>query len=400
MSRHILFISGIRPDYKYKTHGAFIQQQAETLCKYGHKIGMIYIGMRSVFTIFEGHIKEYSTGKIQEISNPYFTELQLKSWFIGGIPFLREMHYKRLADKLIRHYIDRFGNPDFIHAHFAIWPGVIAYNLSKKYNIPYFLTEHSTAYSRNHIKPKYKYLLKKALDNALCVVCVSEGLKKSVKKYSINENFEVVGNIVKTDFFLPQENNFSGDDYRIFSLGYLTEKKGFDLLIRAFGNLINKNSFNQKVKLIIGGSGPEKENLEKIILEYKIQDSVVLLGELNQVEVKEQLQIANIFALASRHETFGIVFIEAMSCGLPVIATKTDGPIEFVNENVGYLVDIDDIENLEKAIVDAVNRKDYWKGKANNIRKFTIANFSEIEFSKKMENLYSRYLTQRRILKN
>ena len=102
--------------------------------------------------------------------------------------------------------------------------------------------------------------------------------------------------------------------------------------------------------MLIIGNGTERKRLESLISRHQLQQNIHLLGQKKQSEINALLGQADIFVLASRSETFGVVYIEAMACGLPVIATRCGGPEEFVNEKNGLLVPVDDVDALAAAI--------------------------------------------------
>lgn len=92
-------------------------------------------------------------------------------------------------------------------------------------------------------------------------------------------------------------------------------------------------------------------HLQDIINECNITDKVRLLGQKTRPELFELMRKSDTFVLASKSETFGVVYIEAMACGLPVIATRCGGPEDFVNDTNGILIPTDDIEDLSKALI-------------------------------------------------
>ena len=104
------------------------------------------------------------------------------------------------------------------------------------------------------------------------------------------------------------------------------------------------------VFLNIVGEGEERNNLQDIINQYNIGDRVKLLGQKTRSELSLLMKDANAFALASRIETFGVVYIEAMLSGLPVVATICGGPENFVDETNGILIQVDDVESLANAL--------------------------------------------------
>jgi glycosyltransferase involved in cell wall biosynthesis len=136
------------------------------------------------------------------------------------------------------------------------------------------------------------------------------------------------------------------DCIRFISVGSLVGLKGFDLII----NALSMSKSLAKCMLSIIGSGPEEANLHRLIEANGLQDKVHLLGQKTSDEVSAQIAASDCFILLSRRETFGIVYIEAMAKGKPVIATICGGPEGFVNDTNGILIPTDDVEAAAKAI--------------------------------------------------
>ncbi len=140
----------------------------------------------------------------------------------------------------------------------------------------------------------------------------------------------------------------------------LPDRKNFSLLIQAF-SIALKRVFRviiNKPELYILGEGHEKENLESLISELKLQDKVFLPGFVDNPS--EILSSANLFVLSSNREGFGNVLVEALSCGLPLISTDCpSGPSEILkNGQLGKLVPVNDVKSMTDAIIEAINNPD------------------------------------------
>ena len=129
-------------------------------------------------------------------------------------------------------------------------------------------------------------------------------------------------------------------------------KKGMDILIKAWAKVSAKHP---QARLIIGGGGKSLEKVVEWTREYQVTESVEFLGALTRSQVVEQMQLCDCFVLPSRYETFGVVYIEAMACGKPVIAVANGGPDDFVHEFNGILIQPEQedelIQALEKMII-------------------------------------------------
>ena len=104
------------------------------------------------------------------------------------------------------------------------------------------------------------------------------------------------------------------------------------------------------MRLVIGGDGPEGDNLRKLSSDLGIKDRVKFCGNLSRQEVLKQLDLADAFVFPSHYETFGVVLIEALSRGLPVVSTRSGGPDENVSPENGFLVPTGDSDALGKAM--------------------------------------------------
>jgi glycosyltransferase involved in cell wall biosynthesis len=132
----------------------------------------------------------------------------------------------------------------------------------------------------------------------------------------------------------------------IVAVGRLDRQKGLDVLLRAAGLLFAKNP---DLRLVIGGEGPQRKELESLVAELRLGACVRLLGFVQ--DVRAMLSAADIFAMPSRWEGFGLAAVEAMAAGLPVVASRAEGLREVVEEGrTGLLADVEDAEGLAQCI--------------------------------------------------
>lgn len=141
---------------------------------------------------------------------------------------------------------------------------------------------------------------------------------------------------------------------KIIGVGSLTYQKAFEVLVRAAATLIER-CFTD-FEICIAGEGPEREFLEKLISELKVEDCVKLLGVRNDVGIL--LEASDIFVMPSRYEGLSIAMIEAMACGLPVIASDAPGLRDYISQNEnGLLFEVEDHEALADRILFLANNK-------------------------------------------
>lgn len=369
------------PSKEKPLDGIFFKEQAEALVKENIEVVVVNIVIKS---IKEHDVKE-EVNKLK-----FYEENGVKVYryvTYNYIPRLTEIYlryYSSILNKVISKIISIEGNPELIHIHSAIDAG-IAYSKSKM-TIPYVITEHSTKYARDILNNTQKKYLKDVFSNAKVVMAVGVGLKREISKYISEEKIRVIANpVIIDDSSTTIDKNKK--KFRFFSLGLLTNKKGMDALIEAY----NLNRDNLKdVELYIGGNGEEFTKLQQLIHKYNLEKDIILLGSLNREEVAYHMKNCDCFILASRFETFGIVFVEAMYYGKPVIGTKTGGPDSFVNDECGILVEIDNVEQIGESMIRMVSS--YSNYNSEYIKEYCRDNFSEKVIVEKLKSIYGEVI--------
>ena len=178
--------------------------------------------------------------------------------------------------------------------------------------------------------------------NGLKLLSVSENLRRALLD-NFNSDSKVVPNMIGEEFLI----NPDTEKYKKFTfvaIGSLIHRKGFDLLIEAAAKL--KKAGIDDWNIIIIGGGNEKENILNLISKYNLNSHIKLVGSKNKDEIREYLSKSHAFVLPSRSETFGVVYIEAMAMGLPVIATDCGIPEDLINNSNGLVCPVEDIEEI------------------------------------------------------
>lgn len=339
----ILIVSRGYPNPTSPLRGIFEFDQAKALSHAGHKVVYISLDLRSIWHKRKfGKTNFESEGvKIYNIAIP-----------LGKIPAWLFIFFGKIALGLVyKDVIEAHGNPDLIHSHFYDISSITA-SLKTKNNIPLVITEHSSNLNTNEISNKTLHYGRIAFSSADKIICVSTTLSKKLRQH-FNVESVVIPNIVDIDNF--KINQKIHNDFVFISVGNLIFTKGFDILIMAFSQMKNQNC-----RLVIIGDGPEKNNLQNLIDFLNLTQQITLSGKKSRTEINEMMSVSDAFVLASRSETFGVVYIEAMAAGLPVIATKCGGPEDFINQDNGLLVSINNPEQLSFAMTEMFhNNKKY-----------------------------------------
>lgn len=261
--------------------------------------------------------------------------------------------------KLYKTASKKYGTPDLLHVHSSIWGGLFASEIKKKYSIPYIITEHRSRFVDNRFASnqfketmKFKKYLRKAFLNASMIITVSDSLQKNIKKV-LEEKYvpmKTIPNICDEELFCyNKERKKERENFVFITVAALTWLKGTHILIEAFAELFKTD---KNIELQIVGDGPERSKLEKLATDLGVNKKVRFLGQQNRVSVAEYMKSADVFVLPTKYEAFGIVYIEALFSGLPIIGTRGSGGPENIIENNknGYIIDIDDLDGLRDAM--------------------------------------------------
>ena len=370
-----------------KTLGSFFLEQARALQQKGHKVTILYCDTYSIKCVKD-----------------WFTYSEEKSEIIEGIQIYRnrcfcplkhgiEGHREAFAQgiqKLYDQYMQE-NRPDIIHAHCCVWAGYAAMKLSGQIGIPYVVTEHATLFQlhRDEISEKNDKVIRKIFQKAARVICVSGAFAKLIESY--RPDIDVVGNVVNCDAFVPRVDSEKHRGIRFLTVCYMEEeaqlyKKGIDLLIQAWTEVVKKYT---DVKLVIGGGGSTKTKVEQWVEEHGISKYVEFTGALDRKQVIQEMQSCDCFVLPSRYETFGVVYIEAMACGKPVIAVANGGPDDFVKPFNGLLIK-PGAEELVQAFYEMIGhltRGNYYQ--EEKISNYIKSKFSYEAIAEQLEAIYN-----------
>lgn len=247
---------------------------------------------------------------------------------------------------------------DFIHAHYASGYGTLA-RLSKFH--PLLLSVWGSDVFDFPNENKFKFhLVKMNLNNAEYIASTSESMAKITKKIIGNEKRIFVTPFgVNINQFTPR--HLKKDEFNIFrfiTVKTLSYKYGIDFLIKSykrFLELLSENNISNNTIYEIYGEGDQLQELKKLIDSMNLNDKIILKGYVNNEILPEILNTGNIFLLGSRleSESFGVAAVEAMSCGIPIIATDVSGFKEVLdNGNCGILIPCDDIVAFANSMFD------------------------------------------------
>ena len=340
---HIMFIPSWYSNVRNKVHGSFFKEQALELQKAGVKVTVAYNEVWPLTML----------GKIHEEKGlKYNVEDGLKTYryknynYIPKNPLMFKVFNKRM-EKLYKEIVKKEGAIDITHAQSSLWGGISAAYIAEKYNIPLVITEHSSVERGPYVKKSYIPFICDSYKKAQKVITVGNGLKNEIESLSGRQDIEVIGNLVDLSKFTIKK-RIKNEKFIFFSLAFLEGEKGFDTLIKSFA----KKFKDKEAVLYIGGDGSQRSWLEALTVENGVKDQIIFLGALSRDDVSKWMNKCDCFVLPSRYETFGVVYIEALASGRPVIGALNGGAEDIINNLNGYLIPIDDIDILAEKMIE------------------------------------------------
>lgn len=354
--------------------GVFFRDQAVALSKY-HDVTVLAPIFRSLRFINKRLVCK--SGAYQEGTLKVFFK-EFYYW-----PFLRSINLSNwsvVAGELLEEFISRNGHPDFIHYQSMYFSVGFIEQAYKLHGIPYFITEHASYFNKVKNIPLKKFV--GAVNNAQLLFGVSKAFCCKLSAIFPGSKWNYMPNFIDEHSFFPGTTPIPTNVFRILTVCRLDKNKGVIDLLKAIEQL----SDELNIELFIAGDGPERASLEAYTTLKGISHKVRFLGLLNREQVLIQMQQCHLFALASYSESFGVVIIEALATGKPVLATKCGGPESIINDNNGLLVPVADYISMSQGIRYIYNN--YSKFNKDEIRKYFLDHFSSAALTLQLANIY------------
>jgi glycosyltransferase involved in cell wall biosynthesis len=287
---------------------------------------------------------------------------------------------------------------ELIHAQ-GFLSGILSYFLSKITKVPYIVTIQSADFSVYHhklnIKPIvrfYEKMEKAIFKNAKYCHAISYHLEKHLLKYGPKATI-VIPNGVDTKKFVPDPDKLStrkklGFDAEnlIVCVSRLEHKNGTHDLIAA-AKLLNEEI--KDFKIVVCGSGSQKEELQKMIEEYGLKDKIFLLGSVLYDKIPQYVAAGDIFIRPSLAEGFGNVFVEAMSAGAAVIGTPVGGIPDFLKDNInGLFCEPGNPEDIKEKIKKLITDKNLAQKVINGGIKTAREEYDWVGIAQRVRNMY------------
>lgn len=229
-------------------------------------------------------------------------------------------------DHVFKQYLNKHGLPDIIHVHSYSMLAIARY-LSDKYQIRIVYTEHSSKVAQSKLNAIEKKLLSFYLDQRIKIIAVSEFLKSGLQKLIPGFKIQVIPNTIDFSYFIPGQRSRTS---QFIMINLLNQNKQVDLGIRSFAHWSKKSP---EASLHIIGDGPEKQSLKRLAETLAIQNQIVWWGEKQIENWLPILQSSSGLLFLSKFESFGVVALEAIACGVPLIVIQNQGINDIIDKN-------------------------------------------------------------------
>ena len=372
---HILVIPSWYPTPEDPISGCFFREQAQALADYGHRV--------SVFAVFSDAPKGVYTEKTVSGN---MTEFR-----IHAKPVRFHLTYFRVMKEMLHLLRTEFSGakPDVIHVH-SFRAIRYARALRALCGIPVVCTEHATWFERKLLSEKELSAISRDYNAVDALIAVSPGLRGHIQPYCTNKDVLIVPNMVDAQFLEDAVHRAAGETFGFVCVGALTKKKGVDLLLGAFAAVHRKLPHTH---LTVCGGGEEESALRAQAEALGVNGAVDFKGQVSRVECAAYLRENQAFVLPSRAETFGVVYVEAMACGLPVIMTKLGAWTMLVTPETGIAVDVENIGQLTDAMVYMAEHGELYD--AGRIRAFCAEKFSAESVCRQITEIYADVTKQK-----
>ncbi len=335
--------NGIACFATYGGSGVVATELGRELAQAGHKVH--FISNQLPFRLQQG----------QFLENIYYHEPASMSYDVLPASMLGF----EIASKITQIAVDE--RLDILHAHYAVphaISGIMAKQVLKgRRDLKIVTTLHGTDITLVGRAPAFYPLTKWSIEQSDAVTTVSKWLRdETVKTFEVNKPIHVIHNFVDTERFAPglsqiNRRHLAGDDEKIvLHVSNFRPVKRLEDVVAAFA----LTAARIPARLLLIGDGPERERTLELARKLGVMNRTWFLGKQNLIE--NYYSIADVLLFPSEYESFGLTALEAMSCALPVVATRNSGLSEVVDHGVsGTLCPVGDVDALSDAMVEILS---------------------------------------------
>lgn len=392
----ILFMPSWYPTKENPLSGSFFKEQAECLASSYNIVLLHYTKLHCSFQGKCFHLFK-NRSKIEITHEDDFFSLKCLIFLFPSKKLFRRINQRIINyfSQRIRSILERNNlNVDVLYAVTAQVNSIDAMHIASCLKVPYVVAEHcpfplpQTAISNE---------TKNAIENADCVISISRDKTRQMLIQGLDINPELIGNMVDEDVFtLPIEKQHK--DFTILIVAANNFYKDYTTFFKAMKRLKEICAIPFKI-LIVGFSPVEisiwnygEDKFKKLVEDYDLLDICELIPKASRAEMPNYYHRADVFVMTSIQEGFPVSSLEATSCGLPVYATRCGGVEDFVDDENGRIVDIQDYEKMADNLKELLEGRAFYD--ANLIRKKTVEQYGKSAFLNKMTGIFNRTIDE------
>lgn len=353
---NVLTLTSFYPTASDDGFGCFVAEPLDALAAFG-----IVNTVFAIRPIHHGKVEASST----MVPARWFRYFSFPGAF--GLPTQGAFVFGRIVSQVRE--LQRAHGIELIHAHAPLPAGHAAMLLSAELGLPYVVSVHGLdAFSTKQVRGRAgewcRRICQRVYRSSKRVICISEHVREQVLQGTGRScRTSVVYNGVDPELFSPDNESASRGDsgFNVLSIGDLISIKGFDVLLKALAAIISEFP---SLTLRIIGEGPEASRLQALSQELGLTERVSFLERRSRRQIAAAMRECTLFALPSKYEGLGCVYLEAMSAGKPVIGCRGQGIAEVIDHGSnGFLVGPDN--DRELALAMAMLLRD--KGRRRNL---------------------------------
>ncbi|MFZ4405660.1 MAG: glycosyltransferase family 4 protein [Pseudobdellovibrionaceae bacterium] len=315
-----------------------------------------------------------------------FSDLQISTYFLNITQlanYLSIFELKSLIKTL---------SPQIIHAHMPPSELICRFALIGNSKIPFIISKHNDERFAPYIKNTL--LLNWVAKRASNIICISNAVKRYFSN-NLSRSNQIKLNVIYYGIEISKFSDaISASDlkfdqyFTIGTISRLTKQKSLDTLVKVFSDF---KKIRPQSKLIIVGSGEQEKYLKDLTSQLEISNDVIWTGR--RADIPQVLKCFDVFALTSIYEGFGLVLLEAMSAGVPIIASNISAIPEVLNNGeCGLLFESQNEDALLRGLVQLQDQSLRHKLTANALNRVSSI-FSIPSMSKEIENIYNKNLS-------
>lgn len=381
----VLILPSWYPTERYPVGGVFIQEQGRALAQHADvEVSVLFVDRASL-----GEWLRSSKGLVcgNEHGVPVFRIVMPR------LPMVWPFLYTFWALFAYAYLYRRDRQPDLVHAHVALPAGLAGVLLKRVWGRPLVISEHTAPFSYLMRNPLAALATRVALVKATRVIAVGTNLRQQIQSYPyLRRPIDIVPNVVNVAAFLERRVERSpGAPYRLLFVGEMqTSRKGVDYLIGAVSILRRRGLY---VTLDLVGEGQHKRDYEAMSRRLHVADVCKFHGMLLHAQVVDLMPQFELFVLPSLAETFGVVLVEALASGMPVVSTRSGGPDDIVTPDLGVLVEPANSAALADGISDVLARLEHFP--PEHLRTVAEHRYGQASVARQLVKLYHQVIAKK-----